>query len=252
MPEEQAEQWSTAEEFWAGLQEVIFDEERIRRGVGEAADLERLAGLDGPARILDMCCGPGRHVIPLAARNHRVTGVDTTRRYLETARKRAAEAGVSAEFVHADARHHRCDPPVDLVLNLWSSFGHFADPEDNAAVLRQAHASLRDGGALILHLRTRETYNARQTAERSWTEHGGTLYLEERRVTDDWRRVRGRWIVVDAGGRRDLPYASWLYSAEELTAMLGAAGFREVRLHGDFRGAPYDQYAKHLVAVARR
>lgn len=252
MAEESTGQWSTTEEFWAELQDVIFDEDRVRRGEREASELERLVGLERPGRILDMCCGPGRHAIPLAARGHQVTGVDSTRRYLETARKRAAETGVDVTFVHADARYHRSEPPVDLVLNLWSSFGHFSDPADNEAVLRQAHASLRDGGALVLHLRSRETYNARQTAERSWTEHEGTLYLEERHVADNWRRVRGRWIIVGDTGRRDLPYESWLYSGEELTTMLRAAGFRDVALYGDFRGAPYGQYAKHLVAVARR
>ncbi|MER6214086.1 methyltransferase domain-containing protein [Streptomyces sp. NPDC001674] len=252
MPEEHAGQWSTTEEFWAELQDVIFDEDRIRRGQREAAELERLVGLEPSARILDMCCGPGRHSVPLAARGHQVIGVDSTHRYLETARELAEEAGVEATFVHADARRYRSEQPVDLVLNLWSSFGHFPDQQDNQAVLRQARASLREGGALVLHLRSRETYNARQTAERSWTERAGTLYLEERHVIDDWRRVRGRWIVVDSAGRRDFSYESWLYSGEELSAMLRAAGFADVSLYGDFGGAPYGQYSKHLVVIARR
>ncbi|MFF6780666.1 methyltransferase domain-containing protein [Streptomyces sp. NPDC012510] len=252
MPNKQAQQWSTTEQFWAELHEVIFDEARIRRGEREAAELTQLVGLDSPARILDVCCGPGRHAIPLAARGHHVTGIDSTERYVEIARERAADAGVEAVFVHTDARGYSSTPRVDVVLNLWSSFGHFADPEDNVAVLRQAHASLHDGGTFVLHLRSRETYNARQTPERSWAEHKGALYLEERYVADDWRRVRGRWVVVDSSGRRDFPYESWLYSGEELTAMLRTVGFRDISLHGDFSGAPYGQFSKHLVVVAHR
>ncbi|MGW7074689.1 class I SAM-dependent methyltransferase [Streptomyces sp. NPDC054866] len=252
MPEKDAAHWSTSEDFWAELQDVIFDEDRMHRGDREAVELEKLVGLDSPSRIVDMCCGPGRHAIPLARRGHHVIGVDNTRRYLDSAKELAENEGVRASFIHADARHYRSSPPADLVLNLWSSFGHFADPADNLRVLQQAYLSLRKGGLFVLHVRSRETHSARLTAERSWTERDGVLYLEERCVVDDWRRVRGRWIVVDGAERRDFPYEAWLYSGEELRAMLGQIGFKTVTLYGDFTGAPYGQQAKHLVAVAQR
>src|SRR5215469_3713390 len=85
MPAKTEAQWSTDEEFWGVLQDVIFDAHRMRRGEREAAELAKLAGLTSPSMIVDMCCGPGRHALPLARRGHRVVGVDTTSRFLDTA-----------------------------------------------------------------------------------------------------------------------------------------------------------------------
>ncbi|MEU3660270.1 class I SAM-dependent methyltransferase [Streptomyces sp. NPDC032940] len=245
-------EWSVREQFWTGLHDFMFDEDRIHRGQREAAQIAALLSLSTPARIVDLCCGPGRHAVPLARLGHRVTGVDSTGSYLDSARARALAEGVTAEFVQADAREYRADPAADVVLNLWSSFGYFTEQADNVRLLGQAYSSLREGGAFLLHVRSRETFPARTNDGRVWLERDGMLFLEERAVVDDWRRIRGRWIVVSDGRRQDYPYTSWLYSGQEITDMLRSVGFSHVSLHGDFSGAPYDQHAKHLVAVARR
>ena len=61
---------------------------------GEADCLSRLIdqnGIDSPAAVLDAGCGTGRVAIELAARGHRVTGVDLDPGMLETARAKAPD-----------------------------------------------------------------------------------------------------------------------------------------------------------------
>ena len=41
-----------------------------------------------------------------------------------------------------------------------------------------------------------------------------------------------------------------LYSGAELRALLRKAGFSDVHVYGDLKGAPYNHKAKRLVAVA--
>ncbi len=55
-----------------------------------------------PSRALDLGCGPGRQAIYLAIHDWQVTGVDYVARALETARRRAADAGVSPTWVQGD------------------------------------------------------------------------------------------------------------------------------------------------------
>lgn len=235
------------------MYELMFDPARIERAPAEAVAIESLLGVREPRHVLDVCCGPGRHSIALALRGHRVVGVDRTARYLQVARERAAEAGADVEFVVADAREYISPQPVDVVLNLWTSFGYFADPADNLEVLRRAHKSLHDGGRLVLQIRSQETMASHRSVPRTWWERDGVLYLDELEVIDDWRRVRGRWVVIGTDGvRHDYRYISWLYSAEALAGMLTDVGFRRVRLYGDLAGAPYDLRARYLVAVAEK
>jgi len=54
--------------------------------------------------VLELACGPGRHALEFARRGYRVTGVDRTARYLETAREKAGEEGLDVEWVEADMR----------------------------------------------------------------------------------------------------------------------------------------------------
>jgi 2-polyprenyl-3-methyl-5-hydroxy-6-metoxy-1,4-benzoquinol methylase len=64
--------------------------------------IEELA-LPPAGSILDVGCGTGRHSIELARRGYSVTGPDLSREMLTRAVASAEAAGVSVEWVRADA-----------------------------------------------------------------------------------------------------------------------------------------------------
>ena len=110
---------------------------------------ERLALMPGAA-ILDLACGHGRHSIALARLGYTVTGVDLSAPSLERARAATAAQGVDVRFVHADMRAIDFEAEFDAVVNLWSSFGYFADSADDERVLANVARALRPGGAFVL------------------------------------------------------------------------------------------------------
>jgi len=59
-------------------------------------------GMVAPCRALELGCGTGTNALYLAERGFTVTAVDFAANAVEAARKRAAEAGVSIEFVVGD------------------------------------------------------------------------------------------------------------------------------------------------------
>src|SRR5258708_5527407 len=59
---------------------------------------DRVAG-----RVLDAGCGTGEHALFFAARGHRVTGIDFVEEALRRARAKAAERGLTVEFLVKDA-----------------------------------------------------------------------------------------------------------------------------------------------------
>jgi len=245
-------EWFEDEEFWTAYAPIMFDEERWAEVPAAVDDIERLARPETGAAVLDACCGPGRHSLELASRGYRVTGIDITEAYLEAARESSAGCGArfAPRFIRADLRHYRADSAFDLALNLYTSFGYFARPEDDLEALRRLRRALRPGGALILETTGKETA-ARDFTEGESFERGGWAVRTEFLVIGAWEALRNRWILSRGGELMDRSFDLRLYSGVELRQALLRAGFGSVEIHGGLDGSPYDQRARSLVALAR-
>jgi SAM-dependent methyltransferase len=242
--------WHEDDAFWRTFAPWMFHEERWEKTPEQVDKVLELIGLEPPAAVLDLCCGPGRHSLELARRGFRVTGVDRTVEYLEEARRRAGEEDLDIEFVQQDMRRFVRPGAFDVALNLFTSFGYFRDPEDDRTVLRHVHESLKPGGRLLMDLMGREVL-ARIFTPRQWEERDGLLLLQETNITDDWSWVESRWITIAATERHEFNLSHRLYAGTELRDALLDCGFGEVSLYGGLDGSPYGPEAKRLVASAR-
>lgn len=247
--------WSDDPAFWDGFKHVMFTDKRPAATPAEVDALAKLLGLEPPARVLDLPCGIGRHSVELARRGFVVTGVDLHEPYLAEARAacRPREGTApGAEWVRADMREFRRAQAFDTVLNPYSSFGYFEDPEDDRHVARNALESLRPGGAFVIDMNGKEVLAAKYI-ERRWDElEDGSRMLERSIVEDGWRAVRCEWTLYRGDECRDTHFRTRLYSGTELERLLIEVGFVDVKLHGWFDGRPYGPGAPRLVAVARR
>jgi SAM-dependent methyltransferase len=244
-----AGEWFEDEEFWTAYASTMFDEERWAE-VPEIIDrIERLAGLKPGAAVLDACCGPGRHSLELASRGYRVTGVDITEAYLQAARE--SSGGLEGlAFVRSDIRSFEGGAAFDLALNLFTSFGYFADPADDLEALRRLRASLKSGGKLVLETQGKET-SVRDFVPGESFERAGCEVRTEFSVVGPWEGLRERWILRAPDGKVvDRSFVLRLYSGTEMRERLLEAGFSKAEIYGDLDGSPYDQAAKSLVAVA--
>jgi SAM-dependent methyltransferase len=239
-------EWFEDEGFWTAYAPIMFDEARWAEVPAVVDAIERLVKLPPGASVLDACCGPGRHSLELASRGYRVTGIDITEAYLEAAR---ASADENASFLRADLRYFRAEEPFDLAINLYTSFGYFADPADDMRALRRLRAAIKAGGALVLETTGKETA-ARDFTEGESFERGGWGIRTEFSVIGAWEGLRNRWILTRGDEVVDRSFDLRLYSGTELRAALLAAGFAEARVLGSFDGSPYDQSAASLVALA--
>lgn len=244
--------WYDDDDFWRLFEPLLFDDEHLHRADLEVDALIDLAHLEADADVLDLAAGVGRHAIPFAQRGHRVTAVDRTATYLDRAGAHAKEAGVELELVLEDMRRFARAESFDLALNLYTSFGFFADEADDLRVAENLRRSLRPGGCAVLEMMSKEVL-ARDWLERDWREGAdGALLLEKRTLSDHYTRVRSDWILITKSGkRREYFFEHRLYAASELAALLHQAGFSKVSIYGDYFGVPYDHDAERMVAVAR-
>src|SRR5580704_14614387 len=95
--------WFEDEKFWESTYSFLFPDERFVAAEAEVAELPKLTGSTF-RRVLDLCCGPGRHSIPLARQGAHVTAVDRSAFLLQKARARAAGENLNIEWVQEDMR----------------------------------------------------------------------------------------------------------------------------------------------------
>ena len=140
----------------------------------------------------------------------------------------------------------------DLICNLFTSFGYFENEDEERLVLHNIHESLHPGGSFVIDVISKERV-ARNWKDSIVTEFpGGERLVQIPHVLDGWSRLRNEWILTKDGTARTFEFSHWLYSGQELKDRLRAAGFKEIRLFGDLKGAAYDIDATRLTAVARK
>jgi SAM-dependent methyltransferase len=67
-------------------------------------------------RILELACGPSPHMVELARRGFRYTGLDINDKMLEYARRKAASAGIEAQLIKASMIDFTLEEKSDLVF----------------------------------------------------------------------------------------------------------------------------------------
>jgi D-alanine-D-alanine ligase len=198
--------------------------------------LVRAAGLTADDRVLDLCCGQGRHSLELSRRGfHRVSGVDQSRFLINLARRRARRSDRNVAFHVGDSREPLFPTgSFDCVALMGNSFGYFASEDDDVSVLLAARHSLGDGGRVALDL-TDGDWMRRNFAPRSWEWIGRHRFVcRERSLSADGDRLICREVITDArrGVLVDQFYAERLYSHARILSLFARAGFGRVEDHG--------------------
>lgn len=206
-------------------------------------------------RVLDLCCGFGRHALALRELGREVFGLDLSEALLRQARTDPRTRELSRRFVRGDARSLPFTTGCfDSVVVLFSSFGYFG-PSGDARMLGEVARVARTGGLVVLDLMNPARVRA-ALVPHSASERAGTRIDERRRIDVDGA---GRETVVKDVVQRfaDGRVARWservgLYPPEALAELARACGLVPERTHGDFDGTPFAPDAPRQIACLRR
>jgi SAM-dependent methyltransferase len=217
--------------------------------------------LSPESSILELGCGTGRVMRPLAANGHRVVGVDESAEMLEIARQ---HLGGSAQLIQADNRAFALEERFELVIIALNTFLHNLTVDDQLATLRVACAHLTSTGRLVIDLPPND--------EMAFQPDDGEFELET------------TLIDADAGARINKYVASRLFWAtqeqeltyrieeerggatrqqrvqfrlrhvfrHELDLMLKLSGFAGTVWYGDYQQHPYVDGSPRMICVTQR
>jgi SAM-dependent methyltransferase len=210
--------------------------------------------------VLELACGTGRLLIPIARAGLEVTGVDIVRPMLDRARAKADEAGVTVDLVQGDMRGVHLGRRFAMILLAYNSMLHLATADDFRALLASVRRHLTPDGVFIFDIFNPSiAMLARRPDERS--EVGrvqdpelGEVLVEATIEYDAATQVsRGGWHL-SAPGRpnfRMIPLHMRSIFPQELPLLLGAGGFRLEERYGDFDRSRFTSESPRQVCISR-
>jgi SAM-dependent methyltransferase len=235
-------------ELYLRMFAVILTPDRTAQ---EMAGVMTMLDLRPGARILDLCCGQGRHSVPLARAGYRVTGLDRSPYLLRKAQERAGTNSLDLHWVVGDMRRLPWRGCFDACLNLFTSFGYFEDDSENLEVLKQICQTLKPGGQLLLDVSNRD-YDLLHLFPSTWQRVGQALILEETHYEPSSCRFTSTFTWVEGKEQESLTHSVRHYTAPELRDMLQRAGLLPAATYGGFDGSNLDLDSKRLIIVAHK
>lgn len=196
-------------------------------------------------RILDLCCGNGRHCRALhQAGFHDVVGLDYSFPLLEHA---VTESHCSC-FARGDMRLlPLLDGCMDAVLSYFTSFGYFSTNLENLAVLDEILRVLRSGGYFLMDY-LNPTHVRKSFVPESVREHGEFVIRESRSLSEDNERIEKKIVIENWGGNEHVYYESVrLYAYEEMMEMLRSAELRIDGVLGSFEKEPFSENSPRMI-----
>ena len=213
--------------------------------------------------LLDLCCGNGRISICMALKGFKAVGIDISRSFIEDAKRKAEEYGVSSfvKFFEGDVRKLReiikMKEPFNVVVNAWTSIGYFS-PKEELEIFKQAR-ELSEENAVLFILETMHTeFLSLKFVPSSYMETEDMITLERRKYNPITSTLETSWTFYRKHGKNleyvdKVEFTLHVYSLSELSSLLREAGWEPVATYGNLATLqPMSPLtALNLVAVAK-
>jgi ubiquinone/menaquinone biosynthesis C-methylase UbiE len=206
---------------------------------------QRLPTDAGP--LLELMCGSGRLLVPLAAHGFKLHGVDSSTAMLASCAARAAARGIEAPLFRQDLTQLNLPFRYGVAFVAVGSFQLITEPGAALLALQRIRAHLVDPGLLLLDMfvpaeselrlgaplvevRTVRLGDGSQIALRSES----TVWADARIVRTEYRYAHRRGATRLAEEHEKITL-TW-YAPEEISALLKDAGYRDVATGASPRG----------------
>ncbi|MBI1879291.1 MAG: class I SAM-dependent methyltransferase [Chloroflexi bacterium] len=224
----------------------------------------RAAG--GP--ILEVGCGTGRLLLPLAEAGQTLTGIDLSPLALDAARAKIKAAGLTRRVTLQPADMRDFDLPQKnfaLALIPLNTFMHCQTVDEQLSTLRAIQRHLRPGGQLIIDLFHPDPSLLAEADGRLYFEGETIDELTGHTVQWYWRheidlaqqRRHLTYILdeIDPEGlvrRAQIPFSLRFVYRYEMELLLRASGFMVETIYGSYELEPFHSHSSKMIFVAKK
>jgi SAM-dependent methyltransferase len=234
-----------SEQFYsdAGMYDRLFP------GGERAVAFYRAAADRYGGRVLELGCGTGQKLIPIASDGHPCVGLELEPHMLAEARRKADERGVEVEWLHGDMRDFDLGRTFDLVFIAANSLLHLHDASDLVDCFQSVRRHLAPGARLIfdvfnpsVHMLAQADGVRRRRDALSYVDPDrGLVHVDVAETYDAAVQVtRGTWYFSTATEADFVvaPLEIRSIFPQELPLLLSLGGLRVVERFGDWSRTP--------------
>lgn len=241
-----------------------YEQKKFRQDIPFYLEYSQKSG----GEVLEVACGTGRVMIPIAEAGIRITGLDTSSKMLAFAQQKIDRSGDklkdNAQLVQGDMKNFNLDKKFNLILIAFRSFQCLVNKHEQETCLNNLRKHLEDDGRLIIDLfAPRHDYLAQghlsiylgtfydETSNTTITRRTEATYdLAAQTVSNDWYYS---WTDADGHFHQLL----WKFTLGylfryEAELLFQKCGFRVEEIYGGFDKSPYNYYSGEQIFVLRK
>ena len=248
-----------------GLEAISYDL------VDELSDFDdyafyRLLIESNPGPILDLGCGTGRILVPLAEEGMDVIGLDASPEMLAICRKKLGSGSENVRLVQGDIRRFDLNERFSMILIPGFSIQLLLEEDDLDACLKACLAHLKPGGQVIIPtylpwemlesgfdrmpLEMHRESETDENGQRFVARQGWELDRFKQRLT-----LKNRFQQVDSSDtvlvEEDREMTIHWQLPYEVQSRLGQIGFSEIDVYGDFQTDKSAENSESIIYVAK-
>jgi ubiquinone/menaquinone biosynthesis C-methylase UbiE len=219
---------------------------------------------DGP--LLELGCGTGRVLVPLAREGHRITGLDASGSMLATAQAKVEATGVEERvtLIQGDMRHFDLPNHYALAIFPINTFMHCYDINEQLSCLRCVHSHLQSGGRLVIDVYHPDLQSLLEADGRVVSqdpvfdpETGNTVHRFYTRRLDLATQTQYVTFIIDVSDsegvmqRTTFPFRMRYVYRYEMELLLRMTGFSLEDVYGSYDLEPFDSESERMIFVSR-
>ncbi len=214
--------------------------------------------------LLELACGSGRLLVPLAREGYELTGVDSSASMLKLAQVALEQAGVAARctLVQDHMSKLRLGQKFRLAFIALGSFGHVCTRQEQRQTLAAVRDHLTTGGRFILDIsnadvRYMEHLSGQMLHQGTWQRQDGSLLshfvspassltkhlLELTHFYEEHRQG-------EAVQRTVTTTHLYLFERNEVELLLEEAGFEITDVYGDYELSSFEHDSPRMIFIA--
>jgi SAM-dependent methyltransferase len=232
---------------------------------GEFAEPKTLAFYEGKIEkygspVLELACGTGAYLVPLAEKGIRIIGIDISDEMLQRAREKAESRNVSVEVQKGDMRDFQLNQRFPMILLLGNSFQHLLTREDVEQCFSAVKKHLTPGGRFVV-----EVFNP---SLKILSRNPNEIVLDSKYKTSDGTTVLNGKVNYDAATQ--INHVTWYYQntatgkskqfifamrqffPQEFDALFVHNDFNIEQKFGDRDGSAFESQSPRQIVVARQ
>lgn len=211
------------------------------------------------APVLELACGTGHYLIPLAEKGVEISGIDISGEMLERATRKASGRNVSIDVRKGDIRDFQLDRKFSLILLLGNSLQHLTTREDLEKCLNAVKKHLTPNGRFVVEvfnpslkiLSRRPDENVLdsvyETDEGKMSLTGKVNYDEATQIN----QITWNYQNVSTGESKEFFFTMRQFFPQELDALLTYNGFHIEDKFGDRRGEKFESNSPRQIIVIK-